>query len=275
MVGQTGVRSFSIVPVVIRFWSADYSGDPFELFGAPHVVVLLVVVLISAVLIARGRSIPLQRHSSLRMILAVILVFNEVLWHVWALTEDMYTIHEMLPLHLCSVMVWVCAYALIKPERRLYGLMYFLGVAGSVQALITPDAGIYGFPHFRFLQTMISHGLVFVAGIYVVAVEGYRPELRSIVRVFVGLNLYALVVGLLNAAIGSNYLYVNGKPPTPSIIDLMHGWPWYLLYLEAIALGLLVLLYLPFLRTRQAAGSPPTVAGQTAESAASIPRIDD
>ncbi len=48
-------------------------------------------------------------------------------------------------------------------------------------------------------------------------------------------------------AVGSNYLYVNGKPETPSIIDLMPAWPWYLVYLEIIALALLALLYIPFL----------------------------
>ncbi|NNE46917.1 MAG: TIGR02206 family membrane protein [Rhodothermales bacterium] len=252
-----------------QFWTIDYSGDPFELFGAPHIVVMVVVALISIALVVRGRRIDTERHAAIRRTLAALLVLNEVLWHVWAATEDVYTIQEMLPLHLCSVMVWLSAYALVRPNQHLYELMYFLGVAGSVQALLTPDAGIFGFPHFRFLQTMISHGLVFIVGIYVVAVEGYRPTRQSVVRVFLGLNLYALAVGLLNAAIGSNYLYVNGRPPTPSVIDLMPAWPWYLLYLEVIALGLLALLYLPF------AGRKSPAVEQAGEPTASTAVVND
>ncbi len=230
------------------FWRADYAGDPFELFGVPHIAVLVVVGLAGLALVLRGRDLSPDRRRSLSHLLAWLLILNEILWHVWAAVENLYTLDEMLPLHLCSVMVWVSAYALVAGDRRFYPAMYFLGVGGAIQALITPDAGIYGFPHVRFMQTMISHGLVFLAGVFVASAEGYRPTVRAVVSVFAGLNVYALVVGFINAAVGSNYLYVNGKPETPSIIDMMPAWPWYLLYLEVIALVLFLLLYLPFVR---------------------------
>jgi hypothetical integral membrane protein (TIGR02206 family) len=230
-------------------WTADYTGAPFELFGAPHLASLALVVVGTVAIVTRGRRLTLGGRRNVRIGMAILLVVNEALWHVWALTENLYQIQEMLPLHLCSVMVWATAYALAANDRRLYAAVYFLGVAGASQALLTPDAGIYGFPHVRFMQTMISHGLVFIAGVYVVAVEGCRPSVRSALRIFVGLNIYALLVGLLNAVIGSNYLYVNGKPETPSLIDMMPAWPWYLLYLEVIAAGLLVVLCAPFVRT--------------------------
>jgi uncharacterized membrane protein YwaF len=35
-------------------------------------------------------------------------------------------------------------------------------------------------------------------------------------------------------------------PETPSLIDLLGPWPWYILSLEAIGLVTCVILYLPF-----------------------------
>lgn len=256
-------------------WTADYSGNPFELFGAPHVFVLAVVGLAGLALIAGGARIPESRRRPFRVSLAALLVVNEALWHMWAFTENLYTLQEMLPLHLCSVMVWLSAYALLATDRRMYGVMYFLGTTGALQALITPDAGVYGFPHVRFLQTMISHALVFLAGIYVASVEGYRPTARSVWRIFIGLNVYALIVGLINAAIGSNYLYVSGRPDTPSIIDLMPPWPWYLLYLEVIALGLLALLYLPFVRRSRTAEGAARDVGSPVERVTTVGATTD
>ncbi|MEJ2750495.1 MAG: TIGR02206 family membrane protein, partial [Anaerolineae bacterium] len=115
-----------------------------------------------------------------------------------------------------------------------------------MQALLTPDAGIYGFPHFRFLQTMISHGAIVTAAVWMTAVEGLRPYPRSIVRV-AGIGLaYMVVIGGVNALIGSNYLYIAHKPDTASLLDVMPAWPWYIPYLLLIAALMIGLLYLPF-----------------------------
>jgi uncharacterized membrane protein YwaF len=39
---------------------------------------------------------------------------------------------------------------------------------------------------------------------------------------------------------------VNGKPPTASIFDLLPPWPYYIIYIEIIAIITFLLLYLPF-----------------------------
>jgi hypothetical integral membrane protein (TIGR02206 family) len=62
----------------------------------------------------------------------------------------------------------------------------------------------------------------------------------------VGANLYMLLVGLVNALIGSNYLFIAHKPYTPSLLDVLGPWPWYILSAEAVGLAVGLLLYLPF-----------------------------
>ncbi|HET9589319.1 MAG TPA: hypothetical protein VFO91_11065, partial [Anaerolineales bacterium] len=54
------------------------------------------------------------------------------------------------------------------------------------------------------------------------------------------------VVFFINSAIGSNYLMINYKPDTPSLLDLLPEWPVYILYMELIGITTVVLLYLPF-----------------------------
>ncbi len=187
---------------------------------------------------------------TVRRLFALLLAVNELSWHVWSYETDQYVIQRMLPLHLCTIMVWITVVSFLSGSQKFYGLVYFLGVAGGVQALLTPDAGSFGFPHFRFFQTMIAHGGVFLAGIYVVAVEKYRPSRHMVLRVFAALNVYAALVAIVNSRIGSNYLFVSRKPESASLIDLMPEWPWYILILEVLALMLLVALWLPFARSR-------------------------
>jgi len=59
-------------------------------------------------------------------------------------------------------------------------------------------------------------------------------------------NIYMAAVGLVNWAIGSNYLFIAHKPETASLLDVLPPWPWYILYIEGLGILFVLLFYLPF-----------------------------
>ncbi len=228
-----------------RYFAKDYPGQPFRTFDPPHLVTLGLIVLLNLALATlRGAAPPTL--AGVRYTLAAIILLNELAWHLWHIATRQWTLQTMLPLHLCSVMVYLSAFTLITRQPLAYELLYFMGIGAASQALFTPDLGPYGFPHFRYWQTFISHGLLVSVPIYLTVVEGFRPEWFSLVRVAVGMNVYVLLVGGVNKILGSNYLFIAHKPETASLLDYLGPWPWYILSLEAIGFVLSVLLYLPF-----------------------------
>ena len=231
---------------VWQYFVKDYTGARFVLFGVAHLVSLLVIA-IFILFLTRFKGSSQVVRARVRWILAIMLWLVEASWHIWNLTIGTWTIQTMLPLHMCSVLIWLAGFMLIFRQYSIYEFVYFLGIGGALQALLTPDVGIYGFPHFRYIQTFISHGLLLGTGVYMTIVEGFRPTWRSILRIFVIANLYMLAVFFINAAIGSNYLLINSKPPMATIIDLLPDWPWYIPWLEFIALVNCLLLYIPFI----------------------------
>jgi hypothetical integral membrane protein (TIGR02206 family) len=241
------VSPYRSEPLIRQFFAKDYDGAPFKLFGVPHLVALGAIVLIVITLLGIGQGFPVAWCAPARTALATLLVLQELVLHGWRWATGQWSIQEQLPLHLCSVMIWLSAVMLVTQSYSLYEFAYLLGIAGAMQAILTPDAGPYGFPHFRFFQVFVSHGAIIAAAIYMTAVEGYRPVPMSIVRVFLAGNLYMLVVFWINWAIGSNYLFVAHKPDTASLLDALPDWPWYILYIEGIAVLMMWLLYLPFL----------------------------
>jgi hypothetical integral membrane protein (TIGR02206 family) len=229
-----------------QFFAKDWSGAPFIFFGAAHIVALLVVVLLNVFLIWRYKNAPEKARRTVAYGMAGGLWANELSWHLWNAFTGQWTIQTMLPLHLCSVLVWTGALMLVTKNYSIYEFCYFLGIGGALQALLTPDLGLYGFPHFRFFQTYISHGLIITAAIYMTVVEGFRPTWKSLLRVVLWINVYMVVVFGVNMLIGSNYLFVAHKPPTASLLDMLPPWPWYILWMEAIGLVMCLILYLPF-----------------------------
>ncbi len=228
-----------------QFFARNYTGEPFALFGIAHISALAFLLLLNLFL-TRFKNAGETTKSRIRWSLALILLGNEILWHAWNYIVGTWTIQTMLPLQLCSLLVWTGALMLITKNYTIYEFMYFLGIGGAIQALATPDLGIYGFPHFRFFQTFISHGLIITSAIYMTIVEGFRPTWKSIIRVAVWMNIYVVIIYFVNTAIGSNYLMINYKPNTPSLLDLLPDWPLYILYMEAFGAITCLLLYLPF-----------------------------
>ncbi len=229
-----------------QYFAYDYTGTPFVLFGLWHLVALGVIALLNIGLLGFRHSSGRARQV-VRVTMALVLWADEASWHIWNLYWGHWNIQTMLPLHLCSVLIWLAGLMLLFKSYRIYEFVYFLGIGGALQALLTPEAGIYGFPHYRIIQTMISHGLLLTSGIFMTTVEGFRPTWRSLLRVFLVMNVYMVIIFFVNVALGSNYLMINAKPATPSIIDLLPRWPIYIIYLELIGLVTCFILYLPFI----------------------------
>jgi len=240
------------------YFSYEYDGMLFELFGAAHLVTLLVLTIIALVLL-RFKNETEKTRKKVRIMLGVFLWINESVWHIWNAAWGHWDVQTMLPLNACSILIWLGGFMLIFRNYTIYEFSYFMGIGGAFQYLMTPDLGIYGFPHIRFFQAFLSHGILLISAIYMTLVEGFRPTWKSLGKVAVGANLYMVVIYFVNIAIGSNYLMINGRPATPSLLDLLPDWPVYILYIEAIGLICCLLLYLPFiikdLRTKKEAAA--------------------
>ena len=124
-----------------QFFGENYSGPAFELFGVTHIGALLAVVVLNLILL-RFRGSSDTAKGIIRWLMALILLVNEVAWHYWNYIYGRWTIQTMLPLHLCSLLVWTGAFMLMTKNYRVYEFMYFMGIGGAIQALATPRASL-------------------------------------------------------------------------------------------------------------------------------------
>lgn len=227
------------------YFARDYPGTPFVLFGPGHLAVLAVLA-VGGVFVLRlgGASESSRRHT--RLTLALLLVATETSYHAWMYGIGRWTVQTMLPLHLCSTLIWTAVYTLVTRNKTAYEFVYFMGIGGALQALLTPEAAEYGLPHYRALETLTAHGLLIIAALYLTVVERMRPTSRSIPRVVLGTLAFMVVVTGVNLAVGSNYMHTLRKPATASLLDAFGPWPWYLLPMIGAGILNCVLLYVPF-----------------------------
>ena len=78
-----------------------------------------------------------------------------------------------------------------------------------------------------------------------------RPTWRSYRFAVIATLAWAALTFTFNAITGTNYGYLNGKPGGASLLDLMGGWPWYLVAVLALLAAFWALITWPWTwRTR-------------------------
>lgn len=223
---------------------------PFTLFSAQHLLPLAILAWL-IVLLYRSRF-ALRRREDWRKIitygLGMLLILFEAVLYIWYFTFDRFSLSQSLPFQLCSLSYILTILMLFFPAYRLYEFLYFAGIGGAMQALLTPTAILSGFPHFTYFYFFLGHGAIVWVALYMTWVHGYRPTWRSIGRVLLALNGLLAVITPLNYVTGGNYFFVAYKPFEGTLLDLLGPWPWYLLSLEGVAIILFTLMYLPFMR---------------------------
>ena len=230
----------------MKYFDPNYPGPAFELYGPGHLTALAIVFSVIAFLIWGWRNPSEEQKRRVRILFISIMLVLEISWHGWNAMVGIWSVQKNLPLHLCSISAWSSIYILMTRDYRVFEIIFFIGIAGASQSLLTPEAGIYGLPHFRALQTLSAHGMIVIIMVYMATIEGYRPTWASVWKTLLALNVYLVVVTPINYLLGSNYMYTLGKPTSASLLDHMGPWPWYLLWCEFLALLLFSLLYLPF-----------------------------
>jgi hypothetical integral membrane protein (TIGR02206 family) len=78
-----------------------------------------------------------------------------------------------------------------------------------------------------------------------------RPTLKSVWKSFIAMQVYMLLMFVLNYFLGSNYFFTNKKPDAETLLDVFGDWPQYVFVVELFVIPYFLLLYLPFYLTRK------------------------
>jgi hypothetical integral membrane protein (TIGR02206 family) len=236
---------------VIELFSAQRE---FSAYGPSHLVVLAVFAIGAALLVWIGRRQSESQARLLGRVLAVLMLTAFSVALVYKLIRP--TLDGSVPLQLCDVAEVTAAYALWSQRHWAFVLTYYWGLVLSSQALITPDIGTPeegapDFPNHLFVTFFTLHVVVVWAAIYLTWGRRMRPTWRSYRFAIIATLAWAAITFTFNAITGTNYGYLNRKPPVASLLDVLGPWPVYLLTEVAIVLIVWALMTWPWQRTRR------------------------
>jgi hypothetical integral membrane protein (TIGR02206 family) len=213
------------------------------LAAAEHAGALLVIAAALPLLVIAARRSP----GAWLKVLALVLAVDEVSWWLYlALGGGLPAERaQPLPLQLCDAAVLVAAAALWTRQRLLVEVTYFWALAGTVQALLTPELP-HDFPSYPYFQYYVAHGGTVAAALILVVGLRIAPRPWAVARVAAITVAYAAVVFAADAVTGADYMFLRAKPQSPTLLDYLGPWPWYILAATAVAAVLFAVLDAPF-----------------------------
>lgn len=78
-----------------------------------------------------------------------------------------------------------------------------------------------------------------------------RPSWRSLRLVLLVTAAWAAVTFAFNRIAGTNYGFLNGKPVTASLLDVLGPWPVYIVSATVLIVIVWVAMTLPWVRARE------------------------
>lgn len=215
-------------------------------YGSEHLIAFtLCILFIVGVLYASKKYWTTDQKFRYIIIITILAASSQLFKVFYKWNTGIFHPHEDFPLHLCNMMTLLMPFIFIFKMRIAWGITFFWILAGCAQSIFTPTL-TESMPHYEAIRYWLVHSVIIIGALYGFVALGWRITWMDAGRSILGLNILAAIIYPINVMLGSNYMFLNAKPPGPTFYDLLGPWPGYILSLEFIVISLFLVMTIPF-----------------------------
>ena len=205
-------------------------------FSSGHFLWLALTVFL---VITLGRSYgksDQERRKRMRLILGIMIILDEIAKDVMTVSTGQWA-YNFLPLHLCSISVFVSFFHSLTDNRTAAEYLYAVTLPTASMALVFPDwTGRLPFLSFMCIHSFSIH-MILVVYSSLQLFAGFVPSWKYLRMLIVPIVIYWCAMYGVNRALGTNFAFMNGGASgSPlSFLEVYIGG-WYRLAFPVIAL---------------------------------------
>ncbi len=224
-----------------------YSETPiFKYFSLAHLLpILLLAIGIFLVYRYRDRLRDWKHEDTFRTLMGVLLIFNECSYY-WRLlyvgnSQDGTQMLTFLPLEVCEWTAYIAAFMLLKKNRHLYDIAFYITLTLGLIPLVTPAVLTRsGLAYFRYYSFWIEHIVPMLGVFYMTFVHGFRPDFRKVYKPLLMLSVLACFAIYANLNIpDANFMYLAAGTPGDSLANVLPSNIWLRLLVAFLILCVL------------------------------------
>ena len=217
----------------------------FRAFSFPHLFGLILPLIIGTVFIYFGMKADKKQKRILNILFVCLLVVVRGSRYIMDLYFGTFDIFDLLSLQICHIDLIRLIIFLIKPNKVLFHLTFFIGIPMGLSVALMPGS-IHPAPGLpRAILFIMSHMLLVVGAVYIAVVEKLELKLKYMLYILGAGNIAIIIMYFINKALDKNFLYIMYAPQGTVIAKFneIFGWPGYVLAMDLIAVSILFLLF--------------------------------
>ena len=225
------------------------AGMGYPLFSITHVLSTAITLLLVFFGVKAFLRLETGKRNRVLKAIPVIMLFMEIFKDGFLILVRRFG-PGFLPLHLCSIGIFVFLIREFTPSQRIKDffaeLSYVLIMPASLAALIFPDWTVY-YPvrNFMNLYSYLWHGLLILYPILLKVSGEVKPSIRHIYRPILFLLVITPLIYCFDKRFNCNYFFVNVPPAGTPLewIASVTGNPGYLAGYAILVITVLCIVY--------------------------------
>lgn len=190
-----------------NFFTTNTGDISFILFGKVHIVLLIIALLGSINILINKKE-----NRNFELLLGSVLVFQQISLYSWYFSSNYNILTEGLPLYHCRIAILFTGLGMLFNKNTLMKFGAYLGIFGSISALLFPGIDPFVFPHITQFSYFIGHIFLLWASLYLLFVKNVGMSKKDFNNALIFVNIYHVLMFILNSNISSNYGYMNTPP---------------------------------------------------------------
>ena len=184
------------------------AGVGFAMFDSVHLAWLAGFVLLTMLCCLLYRRLSPAGRRRMRIVMAGLIVADEALKMATLLIGGHFTVNY-LPLHLCSINLFLIAWHAFRPGKTLDNYLYAVCVPAALAALLFPSWTALPPSSLMHIHSFTFHMLLACYPVMLLVGGDIRPQLRCLPRVVLLLGCLAAVAALANHLLGTNFMFLS------------------------------------------------------------------
>ena len=198
-------------------------GVGFELYGGQHLSWLGLFLLVTIGNVLLYGKLGEQGKRNWRKTVALLVVFNELFKHVCLVIGGNF-MAKYLPLHLCSINVFLIAIHAWRPSKTLDNFLYLVCIPGALAALLFPSWGALPVKNFMYWHSFTIHILLAMYPLVLTVAGDIRPRLQDFFKCLVLLLAMAVPIAVFNILFDTNFMFLMYPEPGNPLIWFEEHW---------------------------------------------------
>ena len=194
-------------------------------------------------------SLCCKKRRAMRIAVTSLMLLGEGLRTAALVSAGLYSIY-FLPLHLCSLALFISFFHALSGSPLLGDFLYAIALPGAACALLFPDWTSYPAMNLLSINSFLNHILLVSYPVMLVYNKDIKPDLHRLPSCMLMLILIAVPIFAFDKIFDANYLFLNWPSPG-SPLELfagLLGQPGYLLGYIPMLTAVWACLYLPTVR---------------------------